>query len=254
MMNTDEKAIVYVTDVFLQDYKAQFMTKYLPLYQNNDIDALSEIFDINDSKIILSTDNEFTFKSLKLDDEYKLNNVINLYEGLKHITTSMAENEKLWVGLSNTHYLDYHVFKLNQAQNTRGLRSRAYHTHGTKRSLSVNNLSLIWWIGYYSIDNENDEDKYHLTRFLVENANRGDLIGLFSSNHISSKNVRLGIIEGIKELYERYKISINRYTYTESNKILNQIGGTRILDALPREEIREIIVDNLVFSDRVIVK
>ncbi|WP_432276450.1 DUF6339 family protein [Enterococcus cecorum] len=38
---------------------------------------------------------------------------------------------------------------------------------------------------------------------------------------------------------------MNRYAFTNSNKILNQIGGVRIIDMLSREEIKKIIIDNL---------
>lgn len=44
-------------------------------------------------------------------------------------------------------------------------------------------------------------------------------------------------------------IKINRFSYTISNKILNQIAGIGIIDLLKRDEIKEIISENLLYTD-----
>lgn len=54
-----------------------------------------------------------------------------------------------------------------------------------------------------------------------------------------------GILDALIELEQKNIIKINRYAFTNSNKILNQIGGVRIIDMLSREEIKKIIIDNL---------
>lgn len=113
----------------------------------------------------------------------------------------------------------------------------------------MNNLSLLWWISYYTHDSSQD-DPYYYTKFFLENSYRGNAIAFFSSNIISNKEISIGILSALKELTETNKIKINRYAYTNSNKILNQIAGVRIIDTLTRDEIKNIILDNLLDTDK----
>lgn len=69
--------------------------------------------------------------------------------------------------------------------------------------MAINNLSLLWWIAYYTIDPENKEDPFQLTDFFVEESYRGNAVVWFSSNIISNKNIALGVLEAIKELKEQ---------------------------------------------------
>lgn len=124
-------------------------------------------------------------------------------------------------------------------------------TQGSKRSLAINNLSLLWWLAYYTIDVDNRENPYHLTDFFVEDSYRGNAMIWFSSNIISNKNISLGILDAIKELVETDQMILNRYSFANSNKILNQIGGVRILDILSRAEVKNIILGNILESEKI---
>src|SRR5699024_4986627 len=223
--------LLYVTDLFLSNYKSEFNSKYLALYKNQDKQKLKEIFDVKESEVIMKSSNSFLYRPLLIENnnEDMLENVKRLYGSLKNLTNTEAENEKLWVGLSNTYYLDYHIDLLNKAKDDKGLASRAHFTQGSKRSLALNNLPLLWWVGYHTYDDSNSENPYEYTEFLINNSNRGDLMIFFSSNIVSNKNIILGILEALKELNETENLKINRYAYSNSNKILNQIGGTKIL-------------------------
>ena len=248
------KPLLYVSDVFLANYKSEFNSVYLNLYKNEEISKLKNLFDINDDSKIIKSSSSFIYQPLVSEENSidAVKNVKTLYESLKHISPTEAESEKLWVGLSNTYYLNYHVEQLNKGKNDKGIASRAHFTQGSKRALVLNNLTLLWWIGYYTYDNSNKENPYSATEFLMKNSNRGDLMIFLSSNITSNKNIVLGILDGLSELEETENLKINRYAYSNSNKILNQIGGTKILDILSRKEIKDLIVQNLLDTEKLV--
>lgn len=240
------KKIFFLSDNFLQLYKTEFESKYLSLYKNGDREGIKKEFDF-DSDRLIDSGIEFNYKPLVLSNEKKdlVFNAITLYESLRFLTPVQAENEKLWVCLANTHYLDFNIFSMEKKSDDRSIVSRSYFSNGKKRSLYINNLSLLWWIVNNTID-DFLEDKYYWTKFLLEIANRGDIVVLFSSNLTTNKETTLGILSGIKYLMEENIISgINRKTFSESNKILNIMGGVCLIDMLSRDEIKEIIIEQL---------
>ncbi|MEB6254131.1 DUF6339 family protein [Mammaliicoccus sciuri] len=244
------KHIKYVTDVFLDEFKSNFDSKYLDLYKRKNKSELENLFNSNGN--ILESSKEFNYKPLILDPQNANDSFINvktLWESLGNLTVVEAENQKVWVALENTYYIDYHLKQLEYARNDKAIKSRTIFTESNKRSLIMNNLSLLWWIAYYTHDSSHD-DPYYYTKFFLENSYRGNAIAFFSSNIISNKEISIGILSALKELTETNKIKINRYAYTNSNKILNQIAGVRIIDTLTRYEIKNIILDNLLDTDK----
>lgn len=230
--NNQVKPLVYVTDNFLSEYKSIFEIKYLDLYKTKNHTELRNIFKVDDTNTLLTSSKEFHYEELLYEETSsdRLKNIKSLYGNLEHLTPTEAESEKLWVGLSNTYYLDYHLHMLSKASNDKNIATRSHFNQGKKRSLILNNLSSLWWLGYYTYDNNNRQNPYHYTEFLLQNSNLGDQLILLSSNIVSNKNILFGILDGLKELQETKNLKLNRYAYSNSNKILNQIGGTKILD------------------------
>ncbi|MFC9541613.1 DUF6339 family protein [Lysinibacillus sp. NPDC056959] len=249
--------IKYLTDVFLEDFKLNFKSNYLPLYKTNNITEILKTFSNPENILESSTVFEYVpLKQERVDGEFIKENIRILWNSLKHISISEAESEKMWVALANTYYLDYHLNQLSlistqDKAKDRSIESRTIFTQGQKRSLTINNLSLLWWIAYYTIDVEHPSNPFHLTDFFVDSAFRGNALVWLSSNIISNKNISLGILEAIKELVEQDKMIVNRYSYSNANKILNQIGGVRLLDMLSREEVKGIISEHLLDTEKI---
>lgn len=247
--------IKYVSDEFLDEFKTNFEEKYLSLYESNDREAITDIFTKPEN--IIESSKLFEFKPLLLEsqnpDSVK-SNIRIIWDSLKHLEISEAENEKLWIALENTYYLDYHLDQLDliRGKNRKtSIKSRTIFTQGRKRSLLINNLSILWWIGYYTYDENNKKNPFFYTDYFIEGTYRGNAIGYFSSNIVSNRNITLGALEAIKELTEENKMIENRYSYTNTNKILNQIGGVRILDTLSREKVKEIVYNNLLDTEKI---
>ncbi|GAB6745681.1 hypothetical protein BOVMAS37_09550 [Streptococcus uberis] len=246
--------VLYVTDIFLDDYKTNFALKYLPFYVKNDRKSILNIFqneeNVIDSKI------KFEYKELFLesqDPDANKKNLKIIWESLNHLTPIEAANEKIWVALENTYYLDYHLDQLSLITGKNretSIISRTIFTQGNKRSLLINNLSSLWWIAYYTVDYNNSNIYYYSDRFM-NGSYRGNAIAYFSSNLVSNKEIVLGTLDAIYELIDNGKMIENRYSYTASNKILNLAGGVIILDLLSRQEIKELVLENLLKMENV---
>ena len=254
--------IKYVTDEFLKEFKNEFLVKYAHLYKSNDMDKLKAIF--SDSNHVMETSIEYEYEPLEVEPkEYDADivrrNIRRVWESLKVLTPVQAEMEKIWVALTHTDYLDYQmgIFNSqianpdNKKREESSLKSRTIFVNGAKRSLAIHNLAILWWLAYYFRDDQNIEAPYHLIDFFVSTPYRGNAVALLSSNIISNKEIALGILEAVKVLIEEEGMVVNRYPYSEAGKILNEVGGVRILDTLTREEVKAILIKNLPNSHKV---
>lgn len=254
--------IKYVTDEFLKEFKNEFLVKYAHLYKSNDMDKLKAIF--SDSNHVIETSIEYEYEPLEVEPkEYDADivrrNIRRIWESLKVLTPVQAEMEKIWVALAHTDYLDYQmgIFNSqianpdNKKREESSLKSRTIFVNGAKRSLAIHNLAILWWLAYYFRDDQNIEAPYHLIDFFVSTPYRGNAVALLSSNIISNKEIALGILEAVKVLIEEEGMVVNRYPYSEAGKILNEVGGVRILDTLTREEVKAILIKNLPNSHKV---
>lgn len=244
MMNS----IPYVTDSFIDEYKTNFDMDYLNLYNNQDKKAIQNIFE--QDGVIIKSSKKFDFKPLLInnDADATLENIKILRESLKNLTPVEAENEKVWIALTNTYYLDYHLYQIKDIKPEQ-IKGRTIFTHSNKRSLMMQNLSILWWIGYYTYD-EFSVDPHMYTEYFLRGAYRGNALVYLSSNFVSNKEIVIGTLQAIKQLEEEGKMITNRYSFTNSNKILNQLGGVRIIDTLSRKEVKEIILEHLLETDK----
>lgn len=244
----------YVTDVFLDDFKTNFKSKYLPLYMKGDKEKIWEIF--SNSENVLESSFEFECEELVLesvDPDASIKNIQIIWESLRGLSITEAENEKVWVALENTYYLDYHLDQLKMITGKKkeaSITSRTIFNNGNKRSLMINNISILWWIAYYTYD-ERLEDPYYYTKRFLSGSYRGNAVAYFSSNLVSNKEIVLGTLEAICELIDENKMIENRFSYSNANKILNLVGGVVVLDFLSKEEIKNIVKENLLNSEKI---
>lgn len=248
------KKLVYVSDDFLDEYKTNFNSNYLPLYLEGDKEKIKEIF--SNPENVIESSIEFDYADLVLESEdpdANRKNMRIIWESLKHLSISEASNEKMWIALENTCYLDYHLDQLKLitgSNREKSIISRTIFNNGIKRSLIVNSIASLWWIAYYTI-NPDAEDPFYLTNRFMKRTYRGNTIAYFSSNLVSNKNIVLGTLEAIYELIDEGKMIENRYSYSSANKLLNLTGGVVILDLLSKDEIKKIVKDNLLKMEKV---
>lgn len=240
--------LLYVTDSFMDGYKTDFKTKYLPLYLKEDKEEINKIF--SDPMNIQESSIEFDFVDLVLeskDPDANKKNMKIIWNSLKHLSISEASNEKIWIALENTYYLDYHLDQLSLITGKNretSITSRTIFMHSNKRSLMINNIASLWWIAYYTFDSESKNKFYYSERFM-DGSYRGNAIAYFSSNLVSNREIVLGTLEAIYDLIDNKMMIENRYSYSEANKLLNLTGGVIMLDLLSRSEIKAIVKENL---------
>jgi hypothetical protein len=248
------KKLVYVSDEFLDEFDTNFKSNYLPLYLEGDKEKITEIF--SDPENVIESSIDFNYTDLVLeskDPNANKKNMKIIWESLKHLSISEASNEKLWIALENTCYLDYHLDQLKLitgSNREKSVISRTIFNNGKKRSLIINSIASLWWIAYYTINPE-AEDPFYLTDRFMEGTYRGNAIAYFSSNLVSNKNIVLGTLEAIYELIDEGKMIENRYSYSSANKLLNLTGGVVILDLLSKDEIKTIVKENLPKMEKV---
>lgn len=252
--------IKYMTDKFLESFRAEFFVKIGPLYQVGDKETILQLFE--DSNNVKEAGITYEYEPLEVESvsnsEYSADivrqNIRKVWNSLGSLSPTQAEMEKIWVALLHTDYIDYHLSSckllLEAGKSLENLAARTYFTNGAKRSLAINNLALMWWLAYYFRDDQ-ASNPYHLLDFFVETPYRGNSVGLLSSNIVSKKSIALGILAGIQYLVCNNIIGVNRYAFTESNRILNEVGGVVILDFLSQDDIKEIIIKNLPKSGKV---
>lgn len=246
--------IKYCTDEFLEEFKTNF-ERYIPMYTKNDREKISEVFN---SENIKEGSVEFEYKDIKTSKNSsnpERDNIKNVYESLKDLNPVQASQEKLWVAMYNTYYIEHLFDYINTNKDKKNfensLKGSVVFTHGNNRSLIVQNLARMWWLGYYLYDEDNNKNPYELLDFYTDS---GDIVGrsnvFFSSNLTSNKNLRHGIIDGIKELVELGIIEHQRKYYTNINKYFNIIGGVKILDFMSREKVKNETMEYIVgFSE-----
>jgi len=263
-----ERHVTYVNEDFLDDIKSDFYTNLVEVYKNlGPIESVkTEIGEIFSKQGVNDSDIKFTYEPLKLgsdedeDNRLAAENIKRVYQSLSILTPSQAAMERVWVALLNTHYLDYHLHVIRGLQGSKDASKKIYDrtflkgpVHSDKRRLMMNNLSVLWWIGYYTHDSAHPTNPFHLTDFFASTPYRGNAIAFFSSNIHGSRDVTLGILEGVKHLVESGVISVNRYAYTNSSKIINIIAGVKLVDMMTREEVKKIIIEELPKSDGILV-
>ncbi len=252
--------IPFTDDKFLEEIRADFYSSLLEKYKNlSDIKKVKEdIINLFKSPNIKESDIKFIFEPLMLgadeneDNTMVIENVKRIHKSLGVLTPTQASMEKIWVALLNTYYLDYHLHVIRQLQGRRDANEVIYDRtfllgpiHSGKRRQMMNNLSLLWWIGHYTYDQDNTSNPYHLTEFFLNTPYRGNSVAFFSSNIHGNKNITLGILDGIKHLVDNNVITVNRYAYTNSSKIINIIAGIKLVDLMSRDSIKNIIIDEL---------
>lgn len=207
---------------------------------------IGEFFDGDNPFLPFKTEIEdFRFSDVTNNVE----NVIRLYSAMKNITDTQASDERLWAGLTHCDFWEFmHDRWSNAAQKGNmqdSIRSRYFFNKGLRRSLFVNTLSKLWWIGRLTYD-EKRKDPFELTRYFEDDFSTKALI-LFSSNYSGNQNILGGLLEALIELNQTGFVFSKgkRALYYEASRYLNVLGGTHILDFYSADVIKERVIRHL---------
>jgi hypothetical protein len=232
----------FLSDETLIDLRTNF-DSYKEHYYNKDdqwFDAyFNEVGRVIESKIEINKPDFYFNEDFVISDR---ENVKIVYNALKNLTVAQATQERLWAGLAHLQFRDFFYYRLKnelQDKNEKRINTGLFFKNGNKRSLFVHILARLWWVGYMTYD-ESNENPYWLTDFFCEKDFSARAVVFFSSNFTSNPNITKGILRTLVKWEER-GISIKRDHFVQANKYLNVVGGAMILDMLSTEEVEEMV-------------
>ena len=183
---------------------------------------------------------------LLVDDNYEkvdYENSIKIYEALKDLPRYILTDERFWCWFNFTigYKAALQAMKINSKTT---FEDHWLFKQGQRRGIFFNVLARCYFRVALSID-ENAEDKYYLTRFVIENPERFRTLSWRANS--SQKNIVLGALKAEKDIVEKYKEVIDvdkiKYNdgkgtiYSEVTKQISLYGSVRLIDAATEEDI-----------------
>lgn len=173
------------------------------------------------------------------DTDYE--NAKLVYENFKNLTESQASDFRLWSGYAIEDEV-YNYLKYRWKNDARTILYRVSYRDAGKRGLLYHGIARLWWLSYLTYD-DSKSDKYELTKFTFEYPHIMEK--MIYRNFSNSKNVRHGIIEGIKLFIDNG----GKYTTSKIDELykhISMISGVNLLDIIPKEKIKAITLNFLI--------
>lgn len=181
--------------------------------------------------------------------EVDLRNCIAVHSTLKNMDEATASQEVLWAGLCNEPYYSYVRSRWGLAPSA--LKGTAHEStsienrffmSGQRKGLFRNTLSKSWWVGHL-LQDRSAADPYHKLWTIGAQSFFTKVTEIFDGNDFSfSPTVLDGIVDAFAH-FNRSGTPISAVTELRpAMQRLNLLGGTVLLDALPKEEISSYLI------------
>lgn len=244
MMMNNKINIEFMTDEALETLKSNSLTanNYLKTEKNNS-EWLKEIYNGKLYEPMKQKINDFELK-ISLNDNYDevdFDNSIILYESLKELPLYILTNERFWAWInfekgykaaiqampikSNSTFSDHWLF-----------------TQGSRRGIFFGVLSRCYFRVALTVD-ERLDDKYELTRFVIENPERFRNLTWRSSS--SEKHIVLGVIKAEKDIYDKYGNKVKNSIYKDIAKEISLYASVRLIDIVSEEDIYKFVYNKM---------
>jgi hypothetical protein len=209
---------------FLNLDSAQYLE--LPLEQN--LSALSDV------------------KNPEGERFFEVENCLAVHEFLKGLAPYEARDERLWCYLTHSVFLDYTRLRWPIPDDDQEAISHI-ETHffaRTNRQIERDNaISRLWWMAHLCTRVEGVPQKEALEAFLLRSDVRANIIE--RPTVAQSKGVFSVILRSLIASAAGKKALFERATFRKVMVELNSIGGFKLLDALPEQELVNIFDDVL---------
>lgn len=170
-------------------------------------------------------------------------NVKILHSALKNISDTQAADERFWAGLAHTYCWDYVQYRSRVSENkmqVNKIKNSWYFNQGNKRSLAVNPLARLWWLGKAIYDETDIGCEYRGVEYLKQDFASSAIL-LLSNNYANNKKITRAILSAGVEL-RNIGYKIKRKEFNKILRYVNNLGGIIILDYLSEEELRNKII------------
>lgn len=264
--------------------KANVETYYDKYVNETTCDWVNNLEDFDDAfvehnSISLPDDFEFDMTAPNNPSSTEIENIKIFYSALKDLSNSEATDERLWVGLSHSEvcwpYLRYRVInklitddKKSKENIKESIKSNYFFKQSAKRSLIVNTLSRLWWIGRLTYDENAPAGEEFESLAGIEYDTSTKILSIFSSNFTNNPKIVRAFLKGIIQIESENKqkliddgktdiketdyrvqrkindndIKVSSVNYLELIKYFNSLGGILILDYLEEDELKEKLV------------
>ena len=176
-------------------------------------------------------------------------NVRRVYSHLKFLSDSEASDERLWAGLCLGPFWSYTQYRWN-VSTADSIQQHYMFGYGSRRSLTRNALSRLWWIGRLTFDSSGKRSQpYELTQFVCENA---DYIMHVLERNTSNNPLIVGAFLAAVLDARNDGVPINTNIVGELAKYLNLLGGIYILDCLEYQQIYDKVKSKAIALSKVI--
>lgn len=181
---------------------------------------------------------------LKISDnnnysEVDFENSIILYNSLKDLPLYILTDERFWAWINLTKGYKAAI----QAMPVKSDSTFADHwlfSQGNRRGLFFGVLSRCFFRVYLTID-ETVNDKFELTKFIIENPERFRNLTWRSSS--SQKHIVRGIIRAEKDIVEKYGELVKNSMYSEVAKYVSLYCSVRLVDVITEQDIYNIVYE-----------
>lgn len=229
---------------FMTDAACSYLKKNLErvtnLIQNNDSNDwiynefpapifLEKVFEIDDFSLTDNVDS--------MDKEIDFNNSITIYNSLNQLPRYVLTDERFWLWLHFEKYY-YIVKRMMSINGLSTIRDHWTHTPGVRRGIFFGVLSRCYFRVALTIDESNKDDKYILTKWVIENPER--FRNLTWRSYSSEPHIVRGALKGeMKAVIDMKKEDTN--IYDDIGKYISKIGSVRLLDAVSEEDIESMV-------------
>lgn len=186
-------------------------------------------YKIPDFELKISSNNDY--------DEVDFENSIILYNSLKDLPLYILTDERFWAWINLTKGYKAAI----QAMPVKSDSTFANHwlfDSGNRRGLFFGVLSRCFFRVCLTID-ENLDDKFELTKFVVENPERFRNLTWRASS--SQKHIVHGIIKAEKDIVEKYGELVKNSMYPEVAKYVSLYCSVRLIDVITERDIYDIV-------------
>ena len=172
------------------------------------------------------------------DKDADFYNSITLYEKLKDLPRYIICDEKFWLWL---HFEKFYLItkRMMRIRGESTVKDHWTHEQGTRRGLMFGVLSRCYFRAALTVDESKGDDKYELTRWVIDNPER--FRNLTWRSFSSEEHLVRGALRGEKHALEEFGGAEDNDVYSEIGKYVSVIGSVRLLDKISEEDIELMI-------------
>lgn len=178
------------------------------------------------------------------DKNIDFRNSVILYENLKTLPRYILCSENFWLWM---HFEKYYpvVREMMKINGVSTVTDHWMHKPGTRRGLMFGVLSRCYFRVALTIDENNKDDKYELTKWIINNPLR--FRDLTWRSYSSEEHLVRGVLKGTKKAVEEFPEKEENKFYPMIAKDVCEEGSLKLLDAVSEKEIEQFAYNRLIY-------